>query len=272
MSKKTESIEIRVSPELKAALAARAEDEGRSMSDLVRDLIESERSGSGSGAGAGTRQGDGGGLPATDPGDDEMILPSRRGALRAALLSLPVAALGVVYALSAQTPATASSEFRVMFAELDANGDGRVEAPEFASFLVREEEFEPEADCADKGEPCTALERATNEIDRHDSDANGVITYDELEAFLIRERAEVFIEHDVNANGFVTADEFALVQAFHAMEDGEAIPAACRTLIEEETPEGAAEACDAGEHLRIEMAEFDANRDGRVALLEYLAH
>ncbi|MEM9782909.1 MAG: EF-hand domain-containing protein [Pseudomonadota bacterium] len=262
MSKKTESIEIRVSPELKAALAARARDEGRSMSDLVRALID--------------RPSGVGGTSATPTGEPKMILPSRSGIVKAAVLSLPIAALGIVYALSAQTTATASSHFRVIFAQLDANADGEVTSAELARFLELEEEFEPEPDCATTDEPCTALEEAELEIARHDSDGNAVITYEELEAYMLRERAAVFIEHDLNENGFVTAEEMALFRAFEMIEDGAAVPAACRALVEAEDPVGALEACgerdDILAEIRIEMAEADANRDGRVALLEFLTH
>ncbi|MEO0999182.1 MAG: hypothetical protein AAFW69_01050, partial [Pseudomonadota bacterium] len=234
MSKKTESIEIRVSPELKSDLAQRAEGAGRSMSELVRGLIEREVAGAGD--------------PEPQPGVTPMFARSLTRVTPALLVMLPVFALAALYLVSAQGPAVAASEFRVFFAELDRDGDRQVTVQEYTAFLEADE-WEAEPDCAEVGEPCTPAALAADEIARIDGDADGAIAYGELEAFLLRERAETFLELDVNANGFVTLDEMALTEAYWRAEDGEEVSAACTALLEAETSTGAAETCGAEEEL-----------------------
>ncbi|MEM6488983.1 MAG: EF-hand domain-containing protein [Pseudomonadota bacterium] len=259
MTKKTESIEIRLSPELKAQLAARCQAEGRSMSDTVRGLIESQVQGAG--------------VPNPDTGDDKMIFPSRKGAVRAAFLALPVVALGAAYGLSADTSAPAPAEIRVQFTEIDRDMNGAIDAPEYARFLTAVDAFEPEPDCAAMGEPCTVEAWAEDKVGRVDSDGDGRVGFDEFEAAMLRDRAEVFIHHDMDANGFVTVDEMALVHAMHRVEDGATLDAACEALVETETPAGALDACGEDPHgLRVEFAALDSDRDGRVGLLEFLHH
>ncbi|MEO0915334.1 MAG: hypothetical protein AAFY59_20495, partial [Pseudomonadota bacterium] len=195
MSKKTETIEIRVSPELKSELSALSAAHERSMSEVVRGLIQSHV------ASGGQSQPD---------GDTLMFRNAMNRAAKAALISLPLLALVMLYSFSASPPVAASSEFRLFFAELDVNADNRVTAEEYTRFLIEEEAFEPEADCAAEGEPCSAAELAAADIARIDSDADNSIAYVELEAFLLAERAAEFLEVDLNGNGFVTADEYTL--------------------------------------------------------------
>lgn len=266
MSKKTETIEIRLSPELKSALADASRQRGRSMSDVVRGLIETSVEGAD---------------PNPQAGVTPMRLPDPTRIARAVLIALPVLALSALYLVSAQSPVTASPEFRVFFAELDRDGDAMVTVPEYAAFLAEEEDFAGRKGCAEgtAEDPCTPAEQAAEDIARVDSDGDGMIGYEELEAVLLRDRAETFLEADHNGNGFVTADEYAAFEAFWAFEEPEiaaeeglVLTAECRALLEAEETEGAAAVCGDAVEIRLTMVEFDADRDGRVSLREFLEH
>jgi len=268
MSKKTETIEIRLSPELKSDLSALSQGNGKSMSDVVRGLIESEVRG-----------------PYSRPphaGDRLMTRPNPARLARAALIALPVAALSLFYLVGSQAPVSASPEFRVFFAELDRDGDRMVTVPEYAAFLTEEEDFVAPEGCAagTAQDPCTAAEQAAEDIARIDSDGDGMIAYDELEAVLLRDRAEDFLEADFNDNGFVTADEYAALSVLWILDEpeiaaaeGVTLGAECQALLDSEKVAGAADLCaEDPRELRLEMAEYDADRDGRVSLKEFLEH
>lgn len=257
MSKKTESLEIRVSPELKSELQRMSAARDRTMSDVVRDLI--------------ARQIDGRGPNPTLESEPIMIRKTSRYLLRAGLVALPALVLGLVYTTTLQTPAVASTEARVFFAELDKDRDGSVTATEYANFLTLEE-FEAEPDCEAQGEPCSAEELAMAEVARVDADGDGSVSYAELEAVILRGLAEEFLDFDIDENGFVTADEAALTIAYFAREDGEVIPEDCAALLNSETVAGAEAVCGDPHETRIEIAERDTDRDGRVSLLEFLAN
>ncbi len=259
MSKKTEQIEIRMSPELKGALVDLAKRQDRSMSDLVRGMIDAEVHGA---------RND---IPST--GDMTMRtynpLPL---AFRAALLALPVLALAATYLLGANSPVAASAEFRVFFAELDENRDGQVGAEEYANHLTREDAVADVGACDPTTETeCTALKVAAMEIAALDSDGDGVIAYPELEAVLMRDRAEEFLDADIDGNGFVTADELAAIESVWRMEDGETLTAECAALVQAETTSNAAQVCGLDEDLAYELIAWDVDRDGQVSLREYLA-
>lgn len=258
MSKKTESLEIRVSPELKTELQRMSAARDRTMSDVVRDLI--------------ARQIDGRGPNPTLESEPIMIRNTSRHLLRAGLVALPALALGLVYTATLQTPAVASTEARIFFAELDQNRDGSVSAEEYAHFLTVEEDFIAEPDCNEQGEPCSAEELATAEVDRIDADGDGSVSYAELEAVILRGLAEEFLDFDIDENGFVTPDEAALAMAFFAREDGEDVTAECVSLLDSETTTGAQNVCGDPHETMIEIAERDTDRDGRVSLLEFLAN
>jgi len=270
MSKKTEILEIRVSPELKTDLAARCRQAGQSMSEAVRGLIETD-------LGQGATQ-----TPTHTQGGDPMALtlPRFPRLLRAAIVAVPVVLLSAVYLMSAQTPASASAEFRVFFTELDANADGEVTRPEVIAFLEADD-WRPDAVCgtdeAEADEPCTLEAAAEAHLLRADADGDGAVSYVELEAMLLTDRAEEFHEMDLDNNGFLTGDEIAggilywyALDAEAAMEDEIVLTEACSAQLLEEEVDGIAELCGFGLEARILVAEHDANLDGRVTLIEYL--
>ena len=263
MSKKTESIEIRLSPELKSALALASDGKGRTMSDTVRHLIEGEV--------AGRVQ------PIPTTGETIMFSTAYTHLMRTAAIALPVLALAFVYLMSAQSTATASAEIRMFFAEVDADGDDHITQSEIERF-ARADGWHPEADCADVAEPCTVTSFATEQLVRADTDTSGAVSFAEFEAIMLRDRAEEFLDADLDENGTLTVDELVGAELYWLSQDAEALAeedinltAACHAQLAAEQVAGIAETCGFAAEGRAEMAMYDMDRSGGVTLLEYLS-
>ena len=129
-SKKTDTIEVRVSPELKSALGRFSETRGQSMSETVRDLVGRELA------------------PPADPigqtGVSTMARLARSPIARFGLLSASVLGLAAAYTLTPQNAAVASvaTEARVTIAAHDRNGDDNL-AREFYSLAVEASDSAP---------------------------------------------------------------------------------------------------------------------------------
>lgn len=199
---------------------------------------------------------------------------------RAALVAVPILMLAMVYLVSAQSVATASSEIRVFFAELDADRDNRITSSEIAAFL-REDGWSPDPTCGtsavEADEPCTLQAMADMQLDRGDLNGNGWVEYAELEAVLMRDRAEEFLETDLDENGVITVDELAAVELIWmveepeiAAEDAIVLSDACVTQLEAEELAGLASTCGIEQEAALYLAEMDSDRDGRISLIEFL--
>jgi hypothetical protein len=272
MSKKTEILELRLSPELKGALARAAQGRGHTMSEMVRHLIEGDLAGSHD--------------PNPAGGSTMSVLSRFRPPvrlMRGVLMALPVLALAGLYLVSPQGSAHASEEARIFFAELDGDGDGAITRPELAAFAAVDG-WQPDPGCvsgrAPDGEPCT-LEAAIDwHFARADADGNGQVVYAEVEALVLRDRAEDFLARDLDGNGMLSVDEVVGAELSRALQSPEAgtdpeilaLPAACVTQFEAEQLPGLAAACGFEAEGRAELAVYDADRNGMVTLLEYLAH
>ena len=258
MSKKTESIEIRLSPELKSALSRISDGKGRSMSEMVRGLIEGEVAG--------------GGISQPLHGEPIMLRSTFSRAMRAFAFAIPILALAAVYLVSAQSPARANSEIRVFFSEVDANGDDRITLPEVEAFIA--EDWEADPDCAADSDPCTVTEHAQFQLNRADADGSADVSYAEFEAVNIRDWAEDFLDVDIDENGILTADEMVAAELYWAIQRGAdeiaTLPAACLAQAEAEVVAGLAVACGFEAEGRAELAAYDADRSGGVTLLEYM--
>ena len=262
MSKKTESIEIRGSPELKSALAEVSTCKGRSMSDTVRDLIEGEVEGRGQ--------------PTPTPaGEPVMLKSAATQSLRAALIAVPVLALATLYLFSAQSPATANAEIRVFFTEVDVNADDRITLEEVNAFL-HSDTWRAEPDCASTAAPCTLAEYAEIQMIRADADGSGFVTYGEFEAVNLRDWAEDFLAMDLDENGVVEADEVMAFDLFWQLDgaDPADLSPACQTHLTAENLPALLQSCtvspDARADARSVIAAYDRDRSGGVTLLEYL--
>lgn len=285
MSKKTETIEIRVSPELKAELAEKSRAEGKTMSGFLRDRITTP-------AGAHLTQ-----------GESKMTKTSKRFALIAA----PALAVAAVYSVMAPAAAIATPEIRATFAQMDLNGDGTVTTDEYRQFLTGdiasfEDEGLPQACAADLSKMIAYDSAALQaELDAIDADGDKTVTYDELRGQMIRQAAQDFLDLDKNEDGYLSADEllddisFDLAdldlsdEELAALEtdDAAALSAPCLAALEAEWGAMGAEA-EAEDLLTEEdlasygqalfedetktlVAALDADRDGRISLEEYLA-
>ena len=259
MAKKSETLEIRVSYDLKRKLADLSDKRGSSMSELVRGVIDKELAG-----------------PTPDIiGEQDM---PRRSIARFApktLYALPVLLLAGAYWGSAQAPAEATPMARMFFTELDLNGDGVITQSEFHHFLSEDDVLFVPEDCNSAQEPCTAEAIAADEINRADANADGHVEYAEFETVFLAERAVDFLDYDADENGFVSPDEFVAREVrdmieFPDPEMDEPLSAECLTLVESEKIDGIADACFSARELRMAMAEFDADFDGQITLREFL--
>lgn len=280
MSKKTETIEIRVSPEMKSALADTSAKADKTMSAYLRDLVEDATSDT----------------PNLETGAYAMtkILPKSFSGLT--LAALPVLAVAG-FALVGSTSATvASPEFRVIFAEMDADGNGQISKDEFTAYYMpdwpADDAAHVEDPIADLPAACAALDENVDDSEDFvaddfayfDSNGDVTVTYEEMSAVLQRERVELFLDFDANADGVVTQDEVVasldMVEGDMDVEltEGEQ---ACLTALEAldgeqsfaaeaEMFEDALEDFDAEAEARLMIAEYDTNRDGQLSLQEML--
>ncbi|MEM1237737.1 MAG: EF-hand domain-containing protein [Pseudomonadota bacterium] len=267
-SKKTETIEIRVSPELKDALSERASKAGRSMSEVVRGAIETQVAGSPQ-------------LSGVNP----MLKSPLTRAAQLTLATIPAVALASVYLFSAQSPVSASAEIRSDFAFFDADADDAITQSEVIAAL-RGEDWEPVEACetgtADADEPCTIEAAAADHFGRADANGDGRVSFDEFEYVMLRDRAEDFLYLDLDESGQISLDEYAGVNLIELLdpeiaaivleEEGFQLSAECSAQLEAEEVSGLAAVCGVEQDLRAEMAIYDADRNGQVSLQEFLDH
>ncbi|MEM6729845.1 MAG: hypothetical protein AAF618_15170, partial [Pseudomonadota bacterium] len=130
-------------------------------------------------------------------------------------------------------------------------------------------------------EPCTIQAAARLHIERSDADGNGLVSFDEFEHVMLRERAEEFLGRDIDESGQITLDEMAASELIDLLdpeiaaavleEEGYALPAECRAQLEAEILDGLAATCGVERDVRHEIARFDADRNGLIGLEEFLS-
>lgn len=274
MSKKTVSIEIRMSPEEKQALAKACSDRGETMSSYVRGLMQ---------AGSSEDAGD------NTTGDTHMARFTKSLPTRAGLATLPVLALAGFYLVSGNQAAVASTDARVAFAELDTNGDGMLSRTEYEAELNMELP-DPAEIMAPLPEVCQSFEAVLTEafdeteyelfdIMSADTNKDNLLSYTEFARVLQRERVEIFLDIDANADGVVTVAEVMAdipgeMVEHEAQELGVSTECMAALIAEEDKLLQAEFAEEAGEEIseeqaaRIFIAEFDSNGDGTLTLDE----
>lgn len=292
MSKKTETIEIRVSPELKARIATLSQQEGTTMSGYLRSRLNSE----------GTTQ---------TTGVPPMKRTTSLFGARAMIAALPVSMLAGVYLLSSGAAVTASQNLRATFVELDLNQDGVLTADEFAASYVlggpdeldAEEGALPEVCAADfaamtvSSDDAAALAQA--ELAEMDTNGDAKVSFAEMLASTQRERAEEFIEMDTDGNGLLSVEEVSAYfdaqsapfeiatdtpEGENAEPDPMPLSDACLAALDAQWKDAvllagedgltAEAAMDASveDGLNLWLAEMDMNDDGHVSLGEYIQH
>lgn len=249
MSKKTETIEIRVSPELKAELVEKSRAEGKTMSSFLRDRIT------------------GGDAAATE---DDRPSGGRRAAVRIAVGIVPAMALAGVYAALAPVAATATPSARMAFAELDLNGDGGITVEEYHTVMQPGAGLAMDADlpkvCAADLAAATSLNAAQAEIAEMDANGDGKVRFHEMLGSMQRSATEAFLMADRNADGYLSGAELSDVTLG---ADDQISPACMDALTAAWGNEAGAFEADQLGHIMV--AELDTDRDGRVSLIEFIS-
>lgn len=291
MAKKSDTIEVRVDPDFKAWLAARAEAEGMSLSAFIRARLSRE------------------GIPPTtetsetetpEASDPEAGPPFsenepswRRWLHQAALAVLALALIGAGVAIGGHRAALAQAEVRFWFAEMDGNRDGLVTGEEFMTFHRQELAFEAGEvrrmarlpGCAQDAERLVAelqaearemAEWLPEEFEEFDRDQDGQLSFREVQAFELSERSQEFFEIDRNSDGALTMAEFErqfMDDADEEMGDGEAFAeirnVQCRDLLI--AMEGEEDPHLRSREMRAEFAALDADLDNRITREEFIA-
>lgn len=204
-SKKSESIEIRLTLEDKQAFMRKAASQGRSASEIVRDSIATYS-------------------------PDEQSSSRRLGkwSRGAALLLLPSSVIAVSYFIS--SPASGDPDYGRAFLEtlarLDKNRDGTIDRQEFAAQTFLDLAPSSRGD----GTLDVAVHRPPNFLDSspdlrgefaaQDEDGDGRITLAEYVAYRQGLAHRQFATLDADSNGRVTLDEFRKELGVPAGEPG----------------------------------------------------
>ncbi len=120
MAKKTETIEVRMSPDLKLELSELSKQREQPMSQVIRQLIKQE-------------------LSSTEMQNNATGDTIMSGKLKSQMMKLggsgvAVLALALMWNVSVQNTASADAGIRITFAAMDANEDGVITKGEFESY------------------------------------------------------------------------------------------------------------------------------------------
>lgn len=203
--KKSENLEVRLPHALKQAFMARCRAEGRSASEVVREMIEAHLA-----------------RPASPLKPELAFMTRPQIAIPAALAASAGAAL-----LFSATASSAGPDLRKIFAALDGDGDGAVTLQEFQTarggdviIFHKGEEAPPagapkvmlpltrtaELDRLTRGKP--SPEAARQVYVTLDADGGGSVDFGEFERRHRKIRIEGFAGLDADRDGRVTGDEF----------------------------------------------------------------
>lgn len=253
MSKKTETIEIRVSPELKERVGSLSGERGVSTSRLVRQLLQDEIS-----AGASEE---------TATRSRVMTSPSRR-AVTLGLSGLALMALAVGWNLATQGQVSARADVRVAFAEIDLDNDGVITRQEHAEFMkmidVQEALPDGKLPVACEADLDDAMDDPFGNFAGIDADDNGEIVYTELLNAFIRTHTEAFQRYDMDGDGFLNRNEFTAGLAGEGMDLGKECDEALMAVALMDDEPGF------HEEVRVAFTTLDENRDRKITLPEFL--
>lgn len=257
MSKKTEAIEVRLSPEEKAKLAQRSQQAGTSMSALVRDMIA---------------------------GDPERTAEFWPRPLHAVYAGVVLGILALIPSVDRSSPAqAAAAAARLPFVQLDTNGDGAIDPQEFAAFdgsalgpieellvvTISEQPLTPA--CLEfMMAPVTVPDTEVDLFDAVDTNTDRRIEQRELEQAMFDILSDDFAAFDINADGFLDRAELIARQSTFGSEMAEqdrAFAQACPE-VSIETPHG--QQAVALRETEIILVAMDKDADERVSLREYI--
>ncbi len=272
MSKKTETIEVRVSPELKSELSEMSKSRRQAMSQTIRDLIRKELSSAA--------------LNSSNAKVGNMTKSGTQRLREAGLAGITLVSLAVVWNLTQQTPVSAQATVRATFAEMDRNEDDVVTKEEFDAFMSEgfvefsteiedsglvEDEI-PEACKAEfaalKEESAGEGEMAIGtEFAQFDTNEDGKIVFGEVQRLINQEMTAEFASADANKDGFLSRAEFADETSGLHITELSNISASCAAAL---PLPNFAELEARPMELRVVFAAMDENRDGRISKTEFL--
>lgn len=269
MSKKTETIEVRISPELKSQLGEVCKQRRQTMSRLIRQLVEDEISDFAQ--------------DSTGSGMSKMARTGSRRLRDLGLVGVSLVALALAWNVATQAPAAAQAEVRITFAEMDRNEDGVVTREEFERFAREEFVLDldegkgagdealllPKACEVDFAAPDDAevTEEVAEAFSDYDADKDGRLRYEELQTAMAQERREEFDEIDGDSDGFLSRKEFKSLMAGEDPRGNEGLSPECRQELAKLDAE--AVSLDA-EDLRLAFIAMDQDRDNRISREEFI--
>ena len=236
-TKKSETLEVRVEHEIKSALMQRAQAEGRSASDVIRECIDT--------------------YLAAQPKEARSMMFTWKAAT-----AVGAAATASVWLAVAAAPAAAGPDLKAAFEALDRNRDGALTVDEFLSrspdtlYVIKKEDVAP----APVGEKPLMIplgralpappphrsqppqEMLRSEFAKHDRDRNGSVKFSEFEAHHAAMFKASFAAVDKNGDGSLDPAEYQAVVA----------------------------AGPGGSHAAA-FSEIDSNRDGKITEGEFFS-
>ncbi len=265
MTKKTESLELRLSPELKDALSNVSKSRGAPMSQIVRSLVEREING---------------GSQST-PVEKGSIMTTPTFA-RVAVASAVILGIASLTLVAETSPASAGATARMTFAEFDRNGDGAVTPDEFNTVVTGwdtavVEEGDPfaiPAACEAVFDDAEDQEANSNDLfAEFDLDQDGTVSFAEVSVATEAQLTMQFHDADENGDGLLSMDE-TLDQPLNVADlVAEDISGDCAEALVAQEAEFMAEYgedFDDPVEQRIQFAVMDVNMDGHITMTEYL--
>jgi len=192
MSKKTDTIEIRICPDLKAELSNHCKDRNQPMSAMVRDLVQSELSGF---------------TPNQNSSKD--ITMTHHRVRDFAIAGTTLIALGLIWNAVTNPPAMAQATARMTFAEMDFDNDGIITREEYTKFETHVE-LEDEGEVLLEDVPAACLVELEDEdgFTYFDSNNDGKIVFGEMQTEISQSLMKEFSATDVDQDGFLSIAEF----------------------------------------------------------------
>ena len=257
-SKKTDKIEVRLSPETKRAFHETCEQQGESASGVIRHLIEDyvKRF-------------------------HEPVIARPMEAIRRTPWWARIGAitgLAAVIAGVALLPSSAQPVWEHKFTHIDEDGDGRFDAADFYRH------FTPTEAARDLEDEDGIELILSDRFEAIDANSDGIVTRTEFGVFEVQESTDLFNGLDENADGVVQFAEFVspVDQDVRPLISGMAAGTAYR---QGATPDefasekdvrwmmGETDETPAATRARLGQLfrDFDANNDGRIVLTEFLA-
>lgn len=271
MSKKTESIEVRLSPELKQSLNELGTQRGQAMSSIVRSLVEQEIAGSTS-------------FSPQQKGQKPMpqFFKIPQTSFKSGVLALStLIALGIGLNTMTINVAAANEDVTHLFEEADTDGNGVVTTDEFNVFF--EEDIADAADDAMDLEDikvplaCEAdlaiirnhdwsldvQQEAVEFFAEMDQNKDGKLDLQEVVTNFETSARSEFYALDTDKNGVVRLSEFLTIAKTDTLPKAlsEKVSSRCQQAI----------AAEEEFFLAEEFAELDENEDFVLSLVEYQA-